>query len=62
LMEFLKDPAFQPLIESAVKRLTFAYRSAAKRYTIQSKCTQDEINGALMEYFGIGKGPFSISS
>jgi len=56
---FLKDPKVQHLIEDTIKRLTFSYISAAKRYTMQSRCTTEEINNALKEYFGIEKGPFT---
>ena len=57
---FLKDPEVQHVIEDTVKRLTFSYISAVKRYTIQSKCTPEEINNAVKEYFGIEKGPFTL--
>lgn len=57
---FLKDPKVQPLIEDTIKRLTFSYISAAKRYTMQSRCSTEEINNALKEYFGIEKGPFTL--
>ena len=59
-ISFLKDPNVQPLIEDIIKRLNFSYISAVKRYTIQSKCTTEEINNALKEYFGIEKGPFTL--
>jgi 3-hydroxybutyryl-CoA dehydrogenase len=58
----LKDPAAASLVEGTVMRLNFAYRAAVKRYTIQAKCIPDEINTALMEYFGIDKGPYSTGS
>ena len=57
---FLNSPDNQTLIGETVKRLNFSYISAAKRYTMQSKCSPEEINDAMKEYFGIDKGPFTL--
>jgi 3-hydroxybutyryl-CoA dehydrogenase len=56
---YLKDTSNHPLIEETIKRLNFSYFSSAKRYTVHSGCTTDEINNAMKEYFGIDKGPFT---
>ena len=60
MRHFTEDPATQALVSDTVKRLNFAYISAVKRFTLQSKCTPEDINNALMEYFSIDKGPFSL--
>jgi len=40
------------------EHLRFTYLNAAKRFTMQSRCTIDEMNTAIKEYFGLEKGPF----
>lgn len=38
--------------------LKFTYLTTAKRYTMQSGCTIEEMNLAIKEYLGLIKGPF----
>ncbi len=41
-----------------IEFLRFTYLNTAKRFTMQSGCTIDEMNRAIREYFGLAKGPF----
>jgi len=38
--------------------LRYTYLNSAKRFTMQSGCTIDEMNDAIKEYFGLDRGPF----
>lgn len=40
------------------EHLRYTYLNAAKRFTMQSRCTIDEMNNAIREYLGLEKGPF----
>ncbi|MFH1160363.1 MAG: 3-hydroxyacyl-CoA dehydrogenase family protein [bacterium] len=53
------DPDLPEKIRAEIAgHLKNTYLSAAKRFTMQSKCSIDEMNHAVKEYFGIEKGPF----
>jgi 3-hydroxybutyryl-CoA dehydrogenase len=40
------------------RHLKNTYLNSARRCTMQSRCTIDEMNEAIREYFGLTKGPF----
>jgi len=44
--------------QEILDHLLNTYLNAAKRFTMQSGCTIDEMDHAIKEYFGIEKGPF----
>ncbi len=46
--------------ENIVYHLRQTFYSSAKRFTLQSHASLDEMNHAIREYFGLEKGPFEI--
>jgi len=51
-------PLSPQLNQEIIDFLRFTYLSTAKRFTMQSGCTIEEMNNAIKEYLGIDKGPF----
>ena len=51
-------PLSPEVVREITDHLRFTYLNTAKRFTMQSGCTIDEMNQAIREYFGLEKGPF----
>ncbi|NQV02735.1 MAG: 3-hydroxyacyl-CoA dehydrogenase family protein [Bacteroidia bacterium] len=51
-------PLSHDVAREITDHLRFTYLNTAKRFTMQSGCTIDEMNQAIREYFGLEKGPF----
>ncbi|MFH1296148.1 MAG: 3-hydroxyacyl-CoA dehydrogenase family protein [Bacteroidota bacterium] len=52
------EPLRPEVAREITNHLRFTYLNAAKRFTMQSGCTIDEMNQAIREYLGLEKGPF----
>jgi 3-hydroxybutyryl-CoA dehydrogenase len=51
----IPEPPADP--DEIIRRLSFAYISAFKRFGMQAKCDLADLNDAVREYFGTDKGP-----